>query len=162
MYSAQCLEASLIILITALGFERSNSDDVNQFDDLHGYRYRQPLGNLIRRLQNETKVPSDLENRLDQALAARKWLAHRCFVERFIDWFLPTHISKMTKKLTEMQWNFDKVAHEVDQLQERLCQKAKQDIQKVLEKSESEIIPALLKVYEAQDEMRHNRRRKTT
>ena len=85
MFQAQCLERQLaIILATKYGpgptnISRTELDDI--FDDL----FSRTLGQLVEEIGRLAELTEDEEERLQEALSKRNWLAHRYFWERAIE-----------------------------------------------------------------------------
>jgi len=80
MYSAQCLERELSLVLTVAFKPRPRTRP--DFDELLERRYRKTLGALVAELRKAEKGDAELEGDLVAALEKRNWLAHHYFWDR--------------------------------------------------------------------------------
>lgn len=101
VYCGQVLEHGIVNAMVVLRLpdkDRLTKGDIDAFMD---QKFECTLGKLIKELQAELPIPSDLEELLRQALKTRNWLCHDYFRERAIDFMLPVGREKMLVELEE-------------------------------------------------------------
>ncbi len=138
-FQAQALEYALVSLYaaTALNNEKENRSTIQLLMDT---RYKQTLGRLIKDAFGRLKVPSELQENLEDALQKRNWVTHHFFREYGGTGFNPELQLEATRILDEI-WPFlEKVTDSIlslviERMQEsgRSQKEINEGIQQVLE-----------------------------
>ena len=106
MFQAQCLERQLAIILATkyepgpTNISRTELDDI--FDDL----FSRTLGQLVEEIGRLAELTEDEEERLQEALSKRNWLAHRYFWERAIEILSEPGRASMITELQEAAYFF--------------------------------------------------------
>jgi len=123
IYSSQCLEQAMIILITLLdllpkshtiGPDHTNREEV--YDKFVSDENKRTMGRLLGRLQ-ALGIQTELENNLKEALEVRNWLAHSYFTDRVMEFMNEKGRKIMITELIKIQQKFTKVEDEVHEFQ---------------------------------------------
>lgn len=133
--SAISLEKTILLLIAAI--DNLGKGDLPK-EYLHKYlqkHRRKTLGNLIRELKKKLKIPSELENDLEQARQHRNKTIHHFFVEHYDTLILPKGPILLSAKLKPIRDLFTEAQDKIDQILELISK----DLSKPLNEISSEI-----------------------
>jgi len=99
MYSAQCIETSLVNLLVSLKLkdkEKITRYDIDLFTEKN---YEKTLGGLIHSLKQTMKISENLETELKELLDTRNYLAHHYFRVKAIDFMKKDGRQRMLSEL---------------------------------------------------------------
>ncbi|WP_411845574.1 hypothetical protein AAFN60_18220 [Roseibacillus persicicus] len=113
IYCAQCVEQAIIqnlIFFDYFPDAIESTPDAEtwteRFDEFEAGEMRRTMGMLIKRLRKEGQTTEAIEQRLDDVLAKRNWLAHRYFDDRAVEFTLIEGRATMVKELEMIQAQF--------------------------------------------------------
>jgi hypothetical protein len=116
MAAAQLLERWLVSLIIAAYKPPSGKLTPEAYDDLLSQLSKQTLGALIKELRDSYDVPTDFDERLEEALRLRNWLAHHYFADRATEFQSLEGRSEMIRELDKTSDRLDELDRYFDHL----------------------------------------------
>lgn len=105
VYTAQCLEHGLVNAFTLFDFIPSKKSTLSleewerEIDFFTSKYFEYTLGRMIENLKKITDVPTDLSDKLSEALKIRNWLTHSYFRERAGDFLFSRGRKNMIEEL---------------------------------------------------------------
>jgi hypothetical protein len=82
MYYAQCLEHQLGLMLASMYNRQFLEVPPENRDALYDTELAKTLGRMVKDLKNAIDISPTLQDRLNNAVEIRNWLAHRYFYER--------------------------------------------------------------------------------
>lgn len=111
-YYAQCVEQSIIILLTTLrASTEANELKGVSYDDVLTMLDKKPMGWLIKLLQKVAPVEPGLQTRLESLLHTRNYLVHRFFVQNSEKLFTKTGRKSAIDELWQIARAFQECDH---------------------------------------------------
>ena len=107
MYMAQCLERGLAITLATRYGPGPTKITRAGFDELLDRLFSRTLGQLVREIGRLAELNEEEEERLQQALHKRNWLAHRFFWDRAADFTSRARRVSMIQELQEAVNTFE-------------------------------------------------------
>jgi len=130
MYHAQCVEQSIVGLITFFHFFPENLSKATSqeewersYDSFDGTISAKTMGQLVRSLVDLGAVDGSIEAKLRTALAKRNWLAHRFFVDHALDFVSVAGRAHMIVELQECWELFSEIEDVLIPITYSLCEK---------------------------------------
>jgi len=101
MFAAQCVERQLVVLAPMLLGLRPKLTTQPELAAIWDRMFAQSMGRTLRDLERESRLPPGFEDRLNEALQLRNWLAHNYFWERAGEFLSEAGRAKMRRELAE-------------------------------------------------------------
>ena len=111
VYMANCLEHQLAITLASQYGPGPTRITGAEFDDLLERKLSKTMGQLVRELGELADMSDDEEQRWQQAVSNRNWLAHGYFRERATDIFCEAGRVTMIQELQEAADSFMALDH---------------------------------------------------
>ena len=107
MYRAQCLERQLAIILATKYGPGPTRISCTELDNIFEGLFSRTLGQLVREVVTLAGLGKDEEERLENALEKRNWLAHRYFWERAVEFLSESGRTSMINELQDATYLFD-------------------------------------------------------
>lgn len=122
MYSAQCIETSLVNLLVSLKLK--DREKITRFDiDLFTEKnYEKTLGGLIHSLKKAMKISENLETELKELLDTRNYLAHHYFRVKAIDFMKKDGRQRMLSELESIISKLENGDKKMDSINSVICE----------------------------------------
>ena len=112
MYSAQCLERELALILAARYGPDPTRISEREFDVILEALFSKTFGHLVGEVEEAAALSEEEKEQLQTALNKRNWLAHGYFWDRAVDFLSESGRVSMIEELKEMT-NFFKTLDEL-------------------------------------------------
>ena len=109
LYQAQCLEKQIVMLLSGPYSPTPEKLTKGRIDDLMETGLDQTFGALVKELKRRTKLPIDIDDKLERSVKKRNWLSHHYWWDRASEFNTFAGRAKMIAELIDLAELFDEL-----------------------------------------------------